>query len=333
MQGLRERAMDAGYWVVGRVLLLVSRIDEDKITFEYRGVPVSDPETCERLENGARYFSRGFTAAMKDSHADRIAATLDRMDPDFRGFAFEGAGMAVSSLDGILRSRRRFPALLDGSGDRWSTLIYIGLGWTYARAGRIPERPPPGLDPVLGWLIFDGAGFHQGYLESERHVEQRERPSGLSAPALRHFDQGVGRSLLFVRGDNVEAVRDTIDSFPVERRADLWSGVGVASTYAGGLGEERLRTLREMARPYELQLAQGSAFAAMARVRADNVSAATVEAATVLCGAPVGEVAERAEAALQDLPMDAESPLEAWQARLREAFAPEHAGTGTSGGP
>lgn len=325
--------VDARYWVAGRLLLLVTRMPEHKITFEYRGVPVSDPRTCERLENGAIYFSRGFRAALKNSHADRIAAKLDQLDPDFRGFAFEGAGMAVSVLDGLLRSRRRLPALLEGYGDRWSTLIHIGVGWTYARAGRIPERPPSHLDPVLGWLVFDGAGFHEGYLQSERFVEQRERPEGLSAAALRIFDQGVGRSLLFVRGDNIDAVRDTIETFPEERRADLWSGVGVASTYAGGLGEERLRTLREMARPYELQLAQGSAFAAMARVRAGNVSAATVEAATVLCGAPVEEVAERAEAALEDLPTDAESQLEAWQARLRDAFAPAEAGAGTSRGP
>jgi len=322
--------VDAGYWVAGRLLLLVARIDEEKITFEYRGVPVSDPRTCERLENGALYFSRGFGAALKDTHADRIAANLEGMDPDFRGFAFEGAGMAVSSLDGLLRSRRRLPALLESYGDRWSTLIYIGIGWTYARARRIPERPPPQLDPFLGWLIFDGAGFHEGYLARERYVQQRERPSGLSAPALRLFDQGVGRSLLFVLGDNPEAVRDTIDSFPAERRADLWSGVGVASTYAGGLGEVRLNELRELARPYELYLAQGSAFAAMARVRADNVSGATVEAATVLCGAPVDEVAARAEAALEELPMDSESPFEAWQSRLREAFAPVAAGAGTS---
>ena len=47
--------------------------------------------------------------------------------------------------------------------------------------------------------------------------------------------------------------------------------------------------------------------------------------AEVLCGAPASEVAERAEAALRAVPADADSPLEAWQARLRQSFAPETA--------
>src|SRR5881394_324185 len=92
--GLRERFVDVAYWAAGRVLLRVARMDEEKITFDYRGVPVTDRHTCDRLENGAIHFSRGFRTALKNSHADRISANLEPVDPDFRGFAFEGAGMA-----------------------------------------------------------------------------------------------------------------------------------------------------------------------------------------------------------------------------------------------
>jgi hypothetical protein len=316
-----DRLAGAGQWLAGRLRLLVFRIDEDKVSFEHRGIPVSDDRARERLEGGARHFSRGFKAAMRDTRPHRIAARIEEMDPDFHGFAYEGAGMALSVLDGLLPRRRRLAKLLAGPGERWAALIYIGVGWTLARVNRVPQRPPARLDPILGWAAHDGAGFHQGFLRTTPFVDEQERPPDISGPALRVFDQGIGRSLLFVRGDDLELVRDTVDSFPPERRPDLWSGVGLAATYAGGLGEERLRRLRELAHPHELRLAQGSAFATMSRVRAGNVTSDTELGASVLCGAPASEVAERAERALAEVSPEDESPFEAWQARLRESFA------------
>ncbi|MFL5910272.1 MAG: DUF1702 family protein [Gaiellaceae bacterium] len=315
------RLADAAQLVAGRIRTLVFRIDESRVTFESRGIEVSDPEASRRLESGAVYFARGFKGAMADTRADRIAARFDEMDPDFRGFAFEGSGMALSVLDALVPPRRRLAELLDRYGDRWDSLIYIGVGWTWARVGKIPRRPPDRFDRVLGWLTFDGAGFHEGFLKRDDYVNGQRRPAGLSGPALRIFDQGVGRSILFVRGDDLEAVRDTIEAFPAERRPDLWSGVGVAATYAGGLGEERVARLRELTHPHESRLAQGAAFAVMARVRARNETRDTAIGARVLCGAPAPEVAERAEAALREVPQDADSPLEAWQACLRQTFA------------
>ena len=317
------RLADAAQLVAGRIRTLVFRIDESRVTFEARGIEVSDPEACRRLESGAPYFARGFKGAMTDTRADRIAKRFDQIDPDFRGFAFEGSGMALSVLDALLPPRRRLAELLERHGDKWSTLVYIGVGWTWARVGKIPARPPDRFDRVLGWLTFDGAGFHEGFLKRDDYVDGQKRPPGLPEPALRIFDQGVGRSLLFVRGDDPEAVRDTIDAFPAERRPDLWSGVGLAATYAGGLGEQRVARLRELAHPHESWLAQGAAFAVMARVRAGNETPDTAIGAHVLCGAPVSEVAEQAEAALREVPRDTDSPLEAWQARLRQTFAPE----------
>ena len=177
-----------------------------------------------------------------------------------------------------------------------------------ARVNKVPERAPSKLDPVLGWVALDGAGFHQGFLRTERYIEEQERPP-VSGPALRLFDQGIGRSLLFVRGDDLELVRDTIDGFAEERHPDLWSGVGLAATYAGGLGEEQLKQLRDLAHPHELRLTQGSAFATMARVRAGNVTEDTELGARVLCGGSAREVAERAEAALAELPPSSASPF------------------------
>jgi Protein of unknown function (DUF1702) len=64
----------------------------------------------------------------------------------------------------------------------------------------------------------------------------------------------------------------------------MWSGVGLAATYAGLASESVLRDLCDFAGPLWPQLAQGAAFAAKARQRAGNLTPYTELAAKVLCG-------------------------------------------------
>jgi hypothetical protein len=73
-------------------------------------------------------------------------------------------------------------------------------------------------------------------------------------------------------------------AFPQSRQADLWSGVGLACAYAGGVDRRRLEFLREAAGPYLAQAAQGAAFAAKARARAGNPAHQTDLACGVFCG-------------------------------------------------
>jgi len=108
-------------------------------------------------------------------------------------------------------------------------------------------------------------------------------PDRLHGYALRAFDQGFGRCLWFVEGTDARRIAQTIAGFPPERRGDLWSGVGLASVYAGEVGETELQLLRDSARPFIPQLAQGVAFAAKARQRAGNLKPYHDLACGVLC--------------------------------------------------
>src|SRR6185436_10369271 len=113
------------------------------------------------------------------------------------------------------------------------------------------------------------------------------------------FDQGLGRSLWFSRGMDATAIARAIALFAAERRADLWSGVGLAAAYAGGVDEAELGALRKQGAGFEAQLAQGAAFAAEARERAGNAAPHTTLACEVLCGTSPARAAEivRAERA------------------------------------
>src|SRR5438477_154297 len=97
-------------------------------------------------------------------------------------------------------------------------------------------------------------------------------PAPLLHYAARVFDQGLGRSFWFVNGGNPELIVGVIKAFPAARQPDLWSGIGLAATYAGIITEDALVLLREQAGEHWPCLAQGAAFAAKARHRAGNPS-------------------------------------------------------------
>src|SRR5262249_5496275 len=139
--------------------------------------------------------------------------------------------------------------------DRWQTftehlarphiyMMHVGLGWTLARLRRSVTSHLAKLDPLLCWLVVDGYGFHEGYFSWRRYVEQQATPVQLNGYERRVFDQGLGRSVWFVKGADVAAVASAIYAFPSARHDDLWSGVGLACAYAGGCGRIAIESLR-----------------------------------------------------------------------------------------
>jgi hypothetical protein len=180
------------------------------------------------------------------------------------------------------------------------------------------------LDPLLRWLVIDGCGFHEGYFSWRRYIEECATPARLSGYARRVFDQGLGRSIWFVKGANVSAVAKAIDSFPASRRADLWSGTGLACAYAGGGGRDAVESLRAAAGAHLAAVAQGAAFAAKTRQRAANLSPHIETACRGLCRRSAEEAAAITDAALENLHEEGELPsYEVWRRRIQIEFAKE----------
>jgi enediyne biosynthesis protein E3 len=201
-------------------------------------------------------------------------------------------------------------------------MVHVGAGWVLARLHRKVEPSLARLDPLLGWLVVDGYGFHEGYFHWQRYVKEQRLPKQLSGYALRVFDQGLGRSLWFVDGADVERIPGTIAAFPQQRRADLWSGVGLACAYAGGVDLSEIEHLRSAAELYQPYLSQGAAFAAKARQRAGNPANHTELACQILCGLCAEISAEITDLALENLPHDGMVPAyEIWRQRIQAKFS------------
>jgi len=276
-----------------------------------------------RLEEIGRTFIGGYRAALEQDDAGLLGDRLSHVQGDLRGFAFEGAGMALALLDCILPwGGQRVQRFLRGPGGAHVYMVHVGAGWALARLHRPSSRLLGSLDPVLRWLAMDGYGFHEGYFHWPRTVEARRRPASLRGYARRAYDQGLGRSLWFVRGADVERIAGTIAGFEANRHRELWSGVGLASAYAGGVPRPVLEALRAAAGAYGPCLAQGAAFAAKARAHAKNASTYTDEACHVFCGLSAQHAAEITDQALAALPPDGDEPaFEVWRRRIQARFA------------
>lgn len=295
-------------------------------SFERRGFQTDSAAIRERLERVGGCFVAGYHAALAEDRPEPLASLIEaEVERDFQGFAFEGAGMALALRDALsLRRRDRLARFLAGPGDAHVYIIYVGAGWLLGRMPLSPERLLSRLpDPVMRWLALDGYGFHEGFFHWPKSVERQEVPGKVRGYARRGFDQGLGRSLWFVQGADVRRLPATIGAFPAERRPDLWSGLGLACAYAGGRTRAEVEELLRAAGSHAPQLAQGVAFAAKCRERADNMAAHTRLACEVVWGRSAEETAAVPDEALRDLPADRtdEPAYEVWRQRVQQHFS------------
>jgi hypothetical protein len=303
------------------------RIPIIETTCAQRGFSVADLRAQQHLERIGQAFVFGYHAALTDDQPTTLSVTLNTLETELRGFAFEGAAMGLSLLDQLTPwNNYRLAAFLSGPGAPHIYMGYVGAGWAFARLPWLSQRFLERLDPLLRWLAVDGYGFHQGYFNWQRYIAAQVQPNRITGYALRVFDQGLGRSLWFVKGMSPIAICTAITSFAPTRHADLWSGVGLACSYAGGADKATIAQLQQMAGQYRSHLAQGAAFAAKARQLAHTPATHTEMACAVLCGLTTDVAADLTERALIDLPTTARVPMyEMWRQRIRTAFHEEGA--------
>lgn len=270
----------------------------------------------------------GFEAGLESRGDEELCDRLSLMDLDLRGFAYEGATMALC-LTGLPRSQRPLQEMLHTHGRPHLFLAYIGIGFAMARLPRsvwsrvLPELEVGHYHPTMSWLAVDGYGFDLAYFDAGRWVDRQERVApwpwlGFPTYFARAADQGIGRALWFLNGGNSEATAEAVANFPSSRRPDLWSGVGLAATFAGPAGLEEILRLRDLAGSAGPDLGVGAVLAASARVAADHLPVYTAEATAALTG---GFTAEQAARLADDCAITRNDVLpgyERWRQAIRE---------------
>ena len=294
-----------------------------EVTFAHRGFRGGDEKARAQLEHIGITFLYGYHAAIENPEPLALARELKSVERELGGFAFEGAAMGLALLDMLTPWKRdRWSSFFSQFAEAHCYMAHVGVGWALARLHPWVKSLPSGLDPLLRWLILDGYGFHEGYFHWKKYVNGHASLQRVSGYTRRAFDQGLGRSLWFIEGADAERIPLTIASFPAARRADLWSGVGLACAYAGGVKREDIEKLRRTAAPFRSHMAQGAAFAAKARQRACNPAEHTEMACEVLCSLSAKAAARITDAALKDLQSEGEVPAyEIWRQRIQTNFS------------
>ena len=317
--------------IMGALRRRVLTPDMAETRLSTRGFHEKNPAARDLLETVGMSFLTGYGFAAEAAGPTDAESGLEQVPHEFRGFAYEGAAMACAVRDGLpFGHAHHVERFLTGRAAHHVYMVYVGVGWAMARVPRFRWSSMYTADPLLRWLVLDGYGFHQAYFRTAKYVhEQYQEPNfpwpgkGWSWYADRVIDQGIGRATWFVAGTDAARVADIFEEFPESRRADLYAGAGLAATYAGGAGEQELAEFLQRADKHRRWVAQGSAFAAAARVEARLVTPHTELATRVLCDGMTPEQASNLCAeSLPDPCVDAAVPAyEVWRTRIAERFA------------
>jgi len=320
--------------VTGALLRLLLAPSLAEVSFAGRGFGPGEPAATRRLETIPQAVVVGFEAGIEARNLPEIESRLELVAEELRGFAYEGATMALTITDQLRpRRRRRARGLLLGPAERYQFLTYIGIGFAMARLPRgrwsrvLPDLTGSPYHPHLSWLAVDGYGFDLAYFDPRRWVDQQRVPHpypwlGAADYFPRAVDQGIGRALWFIHGARVAAVVAAVRRFPPRRWPDLWSGVGLAACFAGGADREPLVRLVAGAGRCAPELAQGAVFAAKARQYAGLAPPHTELAVRTLAGVGSAEAAGLVDAAVSTVhSAGSELIYEQWRAYVRRYFA------------
>jgi len=158
------------------------------------------------------------------------------------------------SMDEATYERRGFSP---GAPKTQAQLVRSASSYLTGSNFAVEETRPEKLKLMLDSIELDIRGF-------------APLPSGLSSLETFELDAGAGRALWFACCADPERLAARVSRFDEARREPLWSGIGLASTYAGGVDGAVIDKLLQVAGPYVPAVAVGVAEAVHTRALAGN---------------------------------------------------------------
>jgi hypothetical protein len=288
-----------------------------------------DAEFRETYAAVTRSFIGGYESGVLARGARELCADLRQTTSRWRGFAYEGAAMALTQRCQL--SWRWSPSLLRdfmAASEPHIWTIHAGIGMAIGALRYRSARVMDECDPSLRQFAFDAWGFHDAFFLWYRKPNAGWPVSyDRTGYEQRVRTQGVGRCIWLAEGGIAAGIVRRIATFASARHSDLWSGVGFAAGYAGGVAADGLNRLREAAEEYWPHLAQGAAFAAKCALMDRSLCPSHELACRILTGLPVGEAARLTDACFLAAAQQSEHPsvsalpqYETWRRLIQAQF-------------
>lgn len=276
-------------------------------------------------------FFRFVGQAVKGSDPYELARRVGELEVRWRSVAAEGAAMGLAVLDIVLGKKTRWSHFKQQTHQCYTPSLFLGRGMAIGLIKPRCQFCQDVQDNMFSWLTIDGMGFAQAFLH---HLHKLGKNSG-SLPLhdcdihthQSIFDQGVGRFLWFNHGHDLPALVSIVHKQEKHRQADLWSGIGVASTFLGAADKENIQYLQQEAGMFAADLAVGASIACRVRLADGSRMPHLNDIIETLCGVNAQECAE-----LSEQMMDRLSPYgvningvhfsnyHVWRMRMREFF-------------
>lgn len=191
----------------------------------------------QRLPRILEAFLQGFNAMTTAESLPSIRGALNQVEPFYRGFAFEGAGMGFGARC-LLRDAEPggFEAAIRELGPGHLFQYYVGLGWWLYERHRLNRNGYNAwlqhLDPRYRSILFDGVGFRLGFFHLHKDPRVHRKLQALGPDAQAPGYQGYGRALWFCLQGDAPALLAAAHQLPSEHRPDFLSGLGLAAAYS-----------------------------------------------------------------------------------------------------
>ena len=286
-----------------------------------------ETEARKSLRWSSNAFFNGYNTALEVGLSHILLSELQAFDINLRGFAYEGGGMGLAMIDYTSFGKEsRFQQFVE-ENPNYSILAHIGAGLAIAVLNRNIEKSLAAMNPIQRWWAIDGYGFYNGVFKWKQCVKKQIFPKKVKGYARQIFDCGLGRSLWFFYTADTGRIVQELQKFPESRQANIWSGIGLASTYAGVVSEERLLNLKAAAGSYASYLSLGSTQAANIRYLANNIVDYTNLACSILCGMSAEDAAKLTFNLMEGLNIDEQESIsvdqpiyEIYRERIRSQF-------------
>jgi len=289
---------------------------------------LQDPGSGSRVAQARlAFFVEAFNSISADTDLKAYTKDLESLRLPDRVVAYEGAYSAAICLD--ISNPREISRASELTELAPSHVAGLGLGAGHALSnlGVSAEVTDSFADHFLGVMAMDAYGMHEGYFHWYERVQSMRAPVNLPPLAMAAFDQGLGRGIWFICNGDAKAVRQILERFPLERRSDLWRGVGLMVGFWGADDEATLKGFLKCPREFMPYMQSGAAQGVSMRTDMDDVLDYTKASAEVICGANAEELAEMATSSMMKHTSDVFDTRAyfGWQNEMVKFFAEQHA--------
>ena len=206
----------------------------------------------ENIETVVSTFQKGRSLSEQELVLDELISKLNQFESRYRSVAFEGASMGVA-LQNSMKTWRTYAK----TSLKHATQVHIGLGWAIAEQDLDLASNLAQIEPEMRVKVLNGYGYWHGLFRRRLTIRTQSIPENITSEYQAGFDQGVGRAIWYISKGEVQKVVNIINHFSEDRRANLWQGIGVASTYVGGCTNELITELKSVAGEFKLNFEKG----------------------------------------------------------------------------